>query len=686
MGDLRYAARTLRRSPAFTATAVAVLTLGIGTNTAIFSVVNRVLLQPLPYPEPDRLVQLMVESPYGDMNMTSLSRFVFWREFTRAFEYLAAYDLGGPAMKTTSESGSPEQFNSIHVSADYFLLFGVKTVIGRTFTSAEDRFAGPQVAVISHRLWRQKFGGDLNLAGKTIVLDDESYRVIGVLRPGFESEPPADMWLPLQASPATLDHTSRVRVAARLLPGVTLEMANRQMRFTEWRFSEKFPRAMSQFEHFAAEPLRDIVVGDVRPVLVLLSGAVSFVLIIACANLANLQLARATSRSREIATRAALGAARSRIILQLLTESVLLSLGGGALGLGAGYLGVRALVVFNPGHIPRVGAHGSAVMLDWRVLTFVLLTSVFTGVLFGLIPALNASRVDLSATFKESSSQSTTGMGNNRARSLLVIIEIALALVLLVGAGLLIRTVVAMHNADRGFEADHVLTLQMPLPGPQFEKTAIVAQLVYDVERRMAYVPGVTAIATTLSLPLEPSLALPFTILDREYRGSPYHGTANWRSVSPRYFDVFGIKLVSGRLFTDSDDTTAERVVVINQTMVKKLWPFSDPIGQRILIGKGVRPEVEEPPRRVIGVVADVRDLGLNRDTESMTYVPLTQVVNGLNALNNRSLPLTWVVRTVGEPSLLSARVEGELRQASRGLLIERVRKMNEVVAESTAS
>jgi len=426
-------------------------------------------------------------------------------------------------------------------------------------------------------------------------------------------------------------------------------------------------------------------VGDVRPVLVLLSGAVSFVLIIACANLANLQLARATSRSREIATRAALGAARSRIILQLLTESVLLSLGGGVLGLGAGYLGVRALVVFNPGHIPRVGAHGSAVMLDWRVLTFVLLTSVFTGVLFGLVPALNASRVDLSATFKESSSQSTTGMGNNRARSLLVIIEIALALVLLVGAGLLIRTVVAMHNVDRGFDADHVLTLQMPLPGPQFEKTAIVAQLVYDAERRMAYVPGVTAIATTLSLPLEPSLALPFTILDREYRGSPYHGTANWRSVSPRYFDVLGIKLVSGRLITDSDDTAAERVVVINQTMVKKLWPFSDPIGQRILIGKGVRPEVEEPPRRVIGVVADVRDLGLNRDTESMTYVPLTQVVNGLNALNNRSLPLTWVVRTVGEPSLLSARVEGELRQASRGLLIERVRKMNEVVAESTA-
>jgi putative ABC transport system permease protein len=212
VGDFRYAARTLRRSPAFTATAIAVLTLGIGANTAIFSVVNTVLLQPLPYPQPDRLVQLMVESPYGNMNMTSLSRFAFWRDYTRAFEYMAAYDLGGPALKTTSESGSPEQFNSIHVSADYFPLFGAQLEIGRVFSTAEDRFAGPQLAVISHRLWRRKFGGDLNLAGKKMVLDDEPYRVIGVLRPGFKPEPSADIWLPLQVSVATLDHTSRVRV------------------------------------------------------------------------------------------------------------------------------------------------------------------------------------------------------------------------------------------------------------------------------------------------------------------------------------------------------------------------------------------------------------------------------------------------------------------------------------------
>ena len=467
--DIGYAFRVLRRSPGFTATAILALALGIGANTAIFTVVNTVLLQPLAYPEPDRLVQLELSSAQGNGNITSIPKFNNWRAQTQVFSDVAAYDVGGPGINLTG-NGLPEQLKGIRVSASYFRVFGAPIAAGRPFSDEEDRPGGLKLAVLSNALWHNRFGGDPSLLGKTLELSGESYIVTGVLAPNFSADPPVDIYLPLQADPNSTDQAHYLRATARLKPGVTLEMAKVANEAAAEEFKRKFPNSLGPQDGFTAEPLRDTVVGDVRKALLVLLGAVSFVLLIACANVANLLLARATLRRREIAIRASIGAGRGRIIRQLLTESVLLSLAGGALGLVLGYAGVRALLSLNPGNIPRIGEHGSGAVLDWRVLVFTLAISFLTGILFGLIPAFNASRTDLIATLKESGSRSGTGLRHNKARSLLVIVEMTLAVVLLVGAGLMIRTFGMLRSVDPGFNAHNVLVMEMSLTGARFEK------------------------------------------------------------------------------------------------------------------------------------------------------------------------------------------------------------------------
>ncbi|MBZ5623406.1 MAG: ABC transporter permease [Acidobacteriia bacterium] len=686
--DLRYAARTLRRSPGFSVTAIAALALGIGASTAIFSVVNKVLLEPLPYPDPDRLVQLMTTSPVGDEPVVSIPKYVIWRDHTSVFESMAAYEIGGPGIHLT-ESEFPESLQAARVSADYFRLFGAQVAIGRPFSAQEDRPAGPRVAVISNRLWRGRFRGDPRLVGRTIPLEYESYLVIGVLAPGFSMSPPADIWLPLQADPSTSGHLSRVHVAARLKTSMTVQDAAADVGGTMRSFRRQYPypkAPMLYMESFTAIPLRDAVVGDVRPALFLFIGAVGFVLLICCANVASLQLARSARRAREIAIRAALGAQRRQIVRQLLTESVVLSVAGGLLGLALGYLGVRELLAISPSDIPRIGANGSAIALNWRVFLFTLLVSVSTGILFGLIPALTASRTDVSSVVKDSVSESGTGFRRNRGRSALVIAEMALALALLAGAGLLIRTFVAMRTADRGFDEQNVLTLEMSLDNSQFERTSQVAQLVRAAGRRIQSVPGVSTVAVTSALPLEPSLTMPFTIHGRDQsQVGRYHGAATWRSVSPGFFDAFRIRLLRGRLFTDADDEEGAGVVLINQAMLRRFWQEVDanPIGEFITIGKGMGSGLEELPRQIVGVVADVRDAGLK--LEPMMFVPMAQAPEGLNARHNRLLPLTWVVRAT-EPSRLSTgAIQQELHDVAGGLPVGRVRTMHEVVAASSA-
>jgi putative ABC transport system permease protein len=684
--DLRYGLRSLAGSPGFAAVAILTLALGIGANTAIFSVVNAVLLQPLSYPHPDRLVELELSSRQGNRDITSIPKFNVWREQTEVFDSVAAYDFAGPGINLTG-GDRPELIKGIHVSADYFRVFGASVALGRSFSNEEDRPGGAAVVVISNALWRNRFGGDPGILNRTIDLGQEPYVVVGVLGPTFLGDPRSDLWLPLKPDPNSTDQGHYLRATARLKPGVSLAQAQAAMKQAADEFNRKFPNSpvMGPGASFTAVPLRDSVIGDVRFGLLLLFGAVGFVLLIACANVANLLVARATIRKREIAIRAALGAGRARIIWQLLTESLLLSLAGGVLGLGLGYLGVRALLAINPGDIPRIGEQGAGVALDWRVLTFTLVASVLTGILFGLIPALSSSRSDISYTLRESGVRSGVGLRQNKARAVLVVSEMALALVLLVGAALLIRTFGALRGVNPGFDARNVLTMEMSLSGARFEKAAGVDQLERDGRRRVESLPGVTAAALTCCLPLEGGFGLPFIIEGRPLTNGPYHGQAAWLTVSPRYFDVFRIPLGTGRVFTDQDNGTADRVVVISEAMAKEYWPKGDALGARISIGKGVGPEFDEPPREIVGIVADVREGALSRPPDQILYVPYAQVNDGVIALNARIIPFTWVVRTKLQPFSLSADIQRELREASGGLPVAHIRSMQQVVGASTA-
>jgi predicted permease len=374
------------------------------------------------------------------------------------------------------------------------------------------------------------------------------------------------------------------------------------------------------------------------------------------------------------------------IVRQLLTESMLLALGGGLLGLIVGWAGVRELLAFSPNEIPRVGANGAAIALDGRVFLFTLAVSAVTGLLFGLLPALSASRADLASLVKDSASQSGMGFRRSLGRPALVVIEMALALILLAGAGLLIRTFTAQRAINRGFDEQNVLTLEMSLGSSRFERTAAVAQMVRDAGERLRHVPGVAAVATTSSLPLEPSLMMPFTAMERDQRNvGRYHGAAAWRSVSPAYFDAFRIRLLRGRTFTEADDGKSTGVAIVNRAALRKYWPEVDanPIGEWIQIGQRMGPGIEDEPRQIIGVVADLREAGLN--AEPMLYVPVLQVPDGLTARNNGLLPLTWVVRSAGAVPLPSLAVQEALRLASGGLPLERIRTMHQVVAASSA-
>ncbi len=627
--DIKHAFRMFRQNPGFTATALAALALGIGANTAIFSVINAVILKPLPYPVPDRLVTLMNTSPQGSGPAASVPKFNVWRRQTQVLEDVTAYDTGGPGLNL-SGGDRPEQLQGIHVSQDFFRLFGAQTLVGRTFTADEDRPRGGNLVVLSNGIWQRRFGSNPAMVGKAIVLGGESYTIIGVLAPKFAFDPPADIYLPFQADPNSTNQGHYFRVAARLKPGVSLAAAKAGMNLAAEEFRRAFPEAIGPRNSFSVELMQQLMVRNVRTALYILLGAVGCVLLIACANVANLLLARATGRSREIAIRCAIGAGRGRIIGQLLTESVLLSAMGGVAGLVLGAVGVRALLAVNPGNIPRIGEDGSAVTLDWTVLGVTLLLSLLTGVLFGLVPALHASRVDINSTLKEATSRSGSGMRQNKARSVLVIAEMALAIVLLVGAGLLLRTFSALHNVPPGFDPHNVLTMETALTGTAYDQTAAITTMSHQILDRIEAIPGVEAAAATSYLPLEGGLGLGFIIQGRPLTNGPAHGGAAWNYVTPHFFAAFKVPLVRGRVFTERDDAAAPPVVVINEAMAKQYWKNEEPIGQRLIIGSGMGPDFAQAPREIIGIIADARDAGLNNDPQPATFVPLSQVRDSL--------------------------------------------------------
>lgn len=675
--DIRIAVRTFLRTPAFTLAAVCTLALGIGANTAIFSLINAALLQPLPYPNPDRIVQLWMTNRDGGGGVTlAIPEFNLFKQQTGALRDVAAYDFGGPGINLTG-SAEPEQVKGIHVSENYFRLFGANPLHGRTFTRDEDLPNGGRVVVLSHSLWQRRFNSDASLVGKTISLGHESYQVVGVLGPQFHADPPAQLWLPLQSEPNSTSQAHYIRVAARLREGVSMQQANAVLKLATAEYLRAYP-LMNQQIVFAAKPIRETSAGNVRTALMVLFGTVTLVLLIACSNVANLLLARGIARQREMSLRAALGAGKARLLTQLLTESMLLSVAGGLLGFAVGRFSLAALLALNPEVIQ------GSVSLDWRVLTFTAAIAIATAFLFGLIPALQGSSIDLSTAMKESGSRGGTGRTAVRTKSILVVVQVALAVVLVIGAGLMLRTFAALRNVNPGIDPHRILTMDMSLTGTRFRDTAAVSRMVEDATRRIQSIPGVSHVAASWTLPIELAFGSSIVIEGRPLTDSVVHGGALMRPISSQFFQVFRIPILRGRAFTDRDAAATNSVAIISDSMARKYWPNSNPIGERITLDKFIGPDFAAPPREIVGIAADVRDTGIAKETSPLVYIPQGQVPNGMTRIDSAILPLSWSIRTEADPYLFSAAIQKELRIASGGIPVAHIRSMDEVVKEST--
>ena len=701
--DLRHTIRSLARTPGFAAVVILTLGLGIGATTAVFSVVNAVVLRPLKAPHADRLVRSLSISRGAPSGVPSPATLKVWKDLPDVFEDVSAHRLDSVPLIGTTE---PEQVSVGRVSEAFFRLFGASLVAGRTFTADEDRPNGPAVVVLSSEFWSRRFANNPNVVGQTVSLGSVPHTIVGIIGSGFDSEqfePRPDLWLPLQTDPDRVDGGSIYQVSARLRQGVTHEAANAALAVQYARLTPpaRSPEQQARQARWVAEPLQSAMVGSARVSLNVLLGAVACLLLIACANVASLLLVRAETRRREMAIRAAVGAGSGRLVRQLLIESLVLSLLGGAVGLAVGVVATQALLRLYPGtnpfmlgalgEIPRIGESGTAVTVDWRVLGFTLLISIGTGVVFGLVP----SRHIVGANLNPLLLHSTISAGGRRrlnARSLFVIGEMALAVVLVVGATLLILTSMALRRVDPGFNAERVLTMRMAVSGTPYETRAGISELARAGVDRIQAIPGVVRASTTCCMPLETVWQLPFVIASRagegltQYGQMRFHAFAGWTFVSPGYFEVLGIPILKGRDFSFRDDANAPGVVIINDAMARRLWPNRDPLNDQLIIGRGMRPAYDqEPVRQIVGVVGNIRDTGLRDAARPAMYVPMAQEPDGVTVVNVKLLPLVWIVRTESEPHRLSGPITRALESSVGQLPVTRIRAMTDVVTESTA-
>jgi predicted permease len=680
--DARYGLRQLRRSPGFTAVTVLTLALGIGATTAIFTVVNTVLLRPLPYPDSGRIVNIGRFGAGGDYS-NNLPMFTFWQQNNPGFGDLAAYRDAANSVNL-SGGDSPELVQALKVSRNYFRLFGASPIQGRTFTSAEDKPGGPNVLVMSFGLWQRRFGADPSTLGKAITLGGASYTVIGVLSPQFQPYPSVEVWIPLQADPNSTDQAHILMVAGRLPRGTTLAQANSWMKVLGKRYVEAHPEQLGNDEKVGAVPMRQRLTGDVRPALLILLGAVALVLLIACANAANLLLARSLGRQREIIVRAAIGAGRARLIRQLLTESLLLALAGGALGLGLGSWGVRALLALAPGGLPRIQEMARMPALDAWVAGFSVALSVVTGILFGLLPAFQLSRVDLASSLKESSGRSGGGLKQGQTRTALVAAEMAIAVVLLCGAMLLIRSFVALHSVQPGFDPRNLLTMKVALAGPDGVNASVVDRLAYQTAERVERIPGIDKATVASSLPTQAIVDMIFDIPGRPAQeGFKFTGDVLWCAVSWRYFDTLRIPPRSGRLFREQEPP---HTVIINEAMARKFWPKQNPVGQSILIGPSLGPQLDQGSTEIVGVVGDVHDR-LDAEPPPTMYQVWSNVPDGGIKLMSQLYPASIAVRTKTgvAPMSVSEAVKQALLARDTQLPATEVETMEQVMLDSTA-
>ncbi len=686
--DIKHAWRMFRENKLFTATAVAALTLGIAVNIAIFSVVNAVLLKPVPFPEPDTLVQLVnANNGVAGGGASSPAKYMHWRAQTDVLEHVAA------GRNISMNYGQGDLVQSIPVaqtSAEYYGAFRPQLVMGRWFTAEEDLPNAGYTAVISHNFWTQRLASDPDVLGKSITLSGNPYTVVGVVDRGFDvrdfSEPP-EAWVPFKLDPNTTDQGHFFQTVGRLKPGVSLEQAQAQLMASAAAYRERYTvAALPENAGFSTITLQESLVRQARPTLLVALGAVGFVLLIACANVANLLLVRATGRRRELAVRVALGAGRWRIMQQLLTESLMLSFGGGALGLLAGYAGMRWLLTVNTAGLPRLGQAGSLLGMDWRVVVFTVVLSIVTGIVFGLIPALVASRADLNAIIKDSSSRSGSSFRQNKTRSVLVLVEVSLAVVLLVGAALLIRTSLALSTVDPGYTTDNVLVMRTSLAGPQYQTSGATDQIARLTTERIRAIPGVAAASMTCCVPLQGGYGLPFTIIGRTNEG-PFTGGGAIHVAVPGYFDTFEIPVIRGRAFNETDSGAGPPVVIINEALAKQYWPDGDPLADQLWVTGGVpiiKELAGEPVRQIIGIVGDVRAGSIAQEPGPMMYLPFAQMPDAMTGFLNAAGPMGWVVRTTIEPGTVSGQIQEVIRETT-GAPVTNVQNMDDIVSVNTS-
>jgi putative ABC transport system permease protein len=644
--DLRYGARMLARNPGFTTVAVLTLALGIGANTAIFSVVNAVLLRPLPFDHPDRIVTLGEKTKDGNRMNVGYATYVDWQTESRTFEHLAAYRWWDPSL---IGEGPPERLSGLRVSQPFFSILGVQPALGRDFLPDEDRPDNSRVVILSHGLWQRRFGGDPEVVGRPVMLSGRNYTVVGVLPASFQSVvstfayDSAEIWRPLGydvSQPWACRTCRHLRAIGRLSSGVSLEQAQAEIETITSNLKQDFPDKYSG-QGVRLIRLHDHMVGNVRLALLVLLGAVGFVLLIGCANVANLHLARAANREREIAIRAALGAGRRRLFRQLVTESLLLAVLGGAAGLLLALWGVDALLALSPADLPRL----DDVRVDSWVLTFGFAASIVTGLMFGLAPGLQSSQPDLNKALKQGG-RTGVAAGPSRLRSLLVVVETTLALVLLVGAALLVNSFFRLSRVHPGFDTKNMLTLTVTLSGEKYSFDEQVLTFHQRLADRIQALPGVESVAWASNLPLSGNhdrYGMP--IEDRPEVAPPDRPSVERYVVSSSYLRTMRIPLLRGRVFTEKDDAHAPGVALINQTLAQRLWPGENPIGKRIRMGGG-----PDAWRTIVGIVGDVRHYGLALEPSMQAYVPHPQMLG-------QSSAHSWLIRARSDPANLAAAV-----------------------------
>jgi len=675
----------LAKSPGFTALVVLTLALGMGANTAIFSLINTVLLRPLPYPEPQRVVTLGLDYGRGGVSDDFESlQYVYWRDHSQALDSLAAVfgSMGG--FNLLGNSG-PVHVRGSKVSREFFRAVGIAPMLGRGFLDEEDRPGGPHAVVLSYGLWRSAFGSDPAVTRRSIVLNGVSYSVVGVLPPGFRfisGEPSAsnpEVLIPLQLSDAPTDRGTNYTILARLKTGTTLFAAQADADRVSAEFHRAYPDYYTDNAKFQVRvrPFQQAVLGDVQPTLLVLFGAVGFVLLIACVNVANLFLSRATARQREIAIRSTLGATRVRLFRQLACESLAFATLAGGAGLALAAWGVRAIAAMSPVALPRV----ADLSFDWRVLVFTLGVSVVVALIFGSVATVYGLRGDMNDSLKEGSER-TGGVHGRRLSRVLIAGEVSLSLVLLAGAGLLIATVIHLYRVPPGFDPGNLTSARMSLTAEKYTRTAQVWNFERQVIERVRQLPGVVSVATASATPLERGLN---TVVFRNgiYSGDRHNFLGiEYRSISPAYFQTLAIPLQQGREFTDADSAESARVAVVNESLARELWPGQNPIGKPLLAGDSEAGQ--GVPRQVVGVAADIREMGLDRPPRATVYVPQAQVTDSFNAMTNYWFAASCLVRTA-RPLNLDNEIRNIVAAVDSEEPVARIDSMAGVLARSIA-